>query len=208
MPLHYLRKDGNRVLGIWKVTETEDWFKQQLDAPWIAEELEHYSASVRRMEYLAVRMLLKELTGFVCRVKHLPSGKPFLENVAVSVSISHTKGYAAVLLDEAGANPGIDIEYYADRVCKIASRFMHPEEWKGSAGPEDVKWLLLHWSAKETIYKRLGVDEVDFCQHLRLLPFVLFEEGSLQACEFRTPENRHFDIHYLFENDFVLTWSV
>lgn len=208
MPLHYLRKDGNRVLGIWKITETEDWFKQQLDAPWIVEELERYSASVRRMEYLAVRMLLKELTGIVCRVRHLPSGKPFLENVVASVSISHTKGYAAVLLDEDGANPGIDIEYYADRVCKIASRFMHSEEWQGSAGPDDVKWLLLHWSAKETLYKRLGVDEVDFCRHLRLLPFVLSGEGSLQACEFRTSENRHFDIHYLFENDFVLTWSV
>lgn len=208
MPLHYLHKDGNRVLGIWKVTETEEWFKQQLDAPWIAEELGRYSASVRRMEYLAVRMLLKELTGTMCRVKHLPSGRPFLENFATSVSISHTKGYAAVLLDEAGANPGIDIEYYADRVCKIASRFMHPDEWQGSKGPDDVKWLLLHWSAKETLYKRLGVDEVDFCQHLRLLPFVLSGKESLQACEFRTSENRHFDVHYLFENDFVLTWSV
>lgn len=208
MPLHYLHKDGNRVLGIWKVTETEEWFKQQLDAPWITEELERYSASVRRMEYLAVRMLLKELTGTMCRVKHLPSGRPFLENFAASASISHTKGYAAVLLDEAGANPGIDIEYYADRVCKIASRFMHPDEWQGSKGPDDVKWLLLHWSAKETLYKRLGVDEVDFCQHLRLLPFVLSGKGSLQACEFRTSENRHFDVHYLFENDFVLTWSV
>lgn len=162
MPLHYLRKDGNRVLGVWKVTETEEWFKQQLDVPWIAEELGRYSASVRRIEYLAVRMLLKELTGMACRVKHLPSGKPFLDNFAASVSISHTRGYAAVLLDEAGANPGIDIEYYADRVCKIASRFMHPEEWKGSTGPDDVKWLLLHWSAKETLYKILGVDEVDF----------------------------------------------
>ena len=85
---------------------------------------------------------------------------------------------------------------------------MHPDEWQGSKGPDDVKWLLLHWSAKETLYKRLGVDEVDFCQHLRLSPFVLSGKGSLQACELRTPENRHFDVRYLFENDFVLTWSV
>ena len=43
---------------------------------------------------------------------------------------------------------------------------------------DEVYALLLHWSAKEALFKLMGVEEVDFIRHLRIFPFSLSEEGS------------------------------
>ena len=42
---------------------------------------------------------------------------------------------------------------------------------------DEVYALLLHWSAKEALFKLMGVEEVDFIRHLRIFPFSLSEKG-------------------------------
>ncbi len=36
---------------------------------------------------------------------------------------------------------------------------------------DEVYVLLLHWSAKETLFKVMGVEGVDFIRHLHIFPF-------------------------------------
>ena len=64
------------------------------------------------------------------------------------------------------------------------------------------------WSAKETLYKVLGCQEVDFVEHLRVMPFEVGETGTLSGAEYRTGRHRLFQIRYLLHPDFVCTWCV
>lgn len=73
---------------------------------------------------------------------------------------------------------------------------------------DEVYVLLLHWSAKETLFKVMGVEGVDFIRHLHIFPFVMEEEGCLEAQEYRTEEQWHYRVRYLTHPDFVLTWTI
>jgi len=72
----------------------------------------------------------------------------------------------------------------------------------------DTWALLLHWSAKEVMFKCMNTPEVDFREHLRIFPFTVTEKGAFSAEEYRTPEQRKFEIRYMLHPDFVLTWQV
>ena len=154
----------------------------------------------------ASRVLLQELTGGPARIAYRPDGAPFLPDLPLHISISHTKGYAAVLLQERPA-AGIDIEYRSGRVSKIRSRFMNPEEEAGIDKEHETEHLLLHWCAKETLFKMIGREEVDFLRHLHVRPFPYAEEGSFTVYETRTGQGAVYQLNYLVTPDFVLTRS-
>ena len=103
---------------------------------------------------------------------------------------------------------GIDIERYGVRVRRVVSRFVRPDEEKTMNQGDEVYVLLLHWSAKETLFKVMGVEGVDFIRHLHIFPFVMEEEGCLEAQEYRTEEQWHYRVRYLTHPDFVLTWTI
>ena len=111
MPLLKTWTEENGRWGIWQVTETLEELCACLSDDVVWQELERLKAPSRKMEYLAVRVLLKTMLGKEARIGHEPSGKPFLTEGEYHVSISHTKGYVAVGLHES-AQPGIDIEAY------------------------------------------------------------------------------------------------
>mgnify|MGYP000016543064 CR=1 FL=1 len=67
-----------------------------------------------RLEWLAVRVLLYTLSGEEKEIAYHPSGKPYLADASASLSISHTKGYVAVVLGLPGREVGIDIEQYGE----------------------------------------------------------------------------------------------
>ena len=155
---------------------------------------------------MACLVLLQELTGGPVCVAYRPNGAPYLSGSSLHISISHTKGYAAVLLQNRPA-AGIDIEYRSERVSKIRSRFMNSEEEAGIDKEHETEHLLLHWCAKETLFKMIGQEEVDFLHHLHVRPFPYAEEGSFTVYETRTEEGAVYRLDYLVTPDFVLTRS-
>lgn len=113
-----------------------------------------------------------------------------------------------MIIGEAGKEVGIDIEQYGERVHKVAHKYMRTDEPLSSYQGTDTWALLLHWSAKEVMFKCMNTPEVDFREHLRIFPFTVTEKGVFSAEEYRTPEQRKFEIRYLLHPDFVLTWQV
>lgn len=166
-----------------------------------------YAAPHRRLEWLAVRALLFTLLGEEREIAYRPSGKPYLADGSYALSISHTKGYAAVILGTPDSEVGIDIEQYGERVRKVAHKFMRPDEQASAYEGNEVWSLLLHWSAKETMFKCLNASEVDFKEHLQVFPFIPRREGTFDAREYRTDRRQMFHISYQITSDFVLTWS-
>ncbi|MBQ8442680.1 MAG: 4'-phosphopantetheinyl transferase superfamily protein [Bacteroides sp.] len=207
MPLYRTYKKGDLVVGIWKVDETVEQLRSMFHQFSIYEEgFERFSAEKRKQEWLAVRVLLKELLGEEKPIVYLPSGKPYLADKSAYISFSHTHGYVAVAVHPS-AEVGIDIEQYATRVQRLASRFVREDERMSVASGDEIYALLLHWSAKETMFKLMEEAAVDFLDHLRILPFHLQESGVMEAEEYRSEKELKFLIHYDTHPDYVLTFA-
>ena len=146
-----------------------------------------------------------ELLGML---EHKADYSSFLERVSAEKRrqerISHTKDYVAVILDKRPT--GIDIEYRSDRILKIRSRFMNPEEEAGIDLEHEVEHLLIHWCAKETLFKIIGQEGVDFQKHLHVNPFPYLSSGTFKGRETRTEACREYELAYQVTPDYVLTW--
>ena len=157
MPLLRIIKRDEATIGLWEMVDgefdscTDDYLRGA-----IGEAEKRYKSNARRMEYICERALLKDMmNGRIVNIFHNEDGKPILNN-GLNISISHTRGYIAIILSET-KNVGIDIEYVSDRVEKIASRFMREDE-----SADDIMSLLIHWCAKETLYKLFSSEHLDF----------------------------------------------
>ena len=133
------------MVGVWKVDETIEQLRSMFHQFSIYEEdFMRFSAEKRKLEWLAVRVLLKELCGEEKKIAYLPSGKPYLEDQSAFVSFSHTVGYVAVALHPS-AEVGVDIEQYGTRVKRVASRFIREDEKISIESGDEIYALLLHW---------------------------------------------------------------
>lgn len=207
MPLYQTYRKGELRVGIWKVEETICQMRSMfVDFSLYESGLQRFKSEKRQLEWLAVRVLLKELVGEEKEIGYLPSGKPYLEDRSACVSFSHTSGYVAVAVHPE-KEVGIDIEQYGLRVRKLASRFVRDDERSSVEAGDEIYALLLHWSAKETMFKLMGHSDVDFLDHLHILPFIPTDSGEMKAVEYRTEMRHTFQVSYYTHPDYVLTFA-
>ena len=196
------------ALGIWRIDETAGELLGRLDRKeWYTPFLETAASGSRRLEWLAVRVLLKEMLGRETRIAYTGAGRPYLPEETKTVSISHMAGYAAVLLSDAGA-PGIDIERISDRVIKVAPRFLCEQELQEVDPERSRESLALYWSAKEAVFKALQQQEVDFRKQLYVSPFQVGTAGRIRVRERRTESGGWYRLEYRLMNGYVLTYTV
>lgn len=201
MGLFHLEENNIYRYGIWKIEEDEIFLRNFINV----EIYTPFSNSGKRIEFLAVRALAKKMDINPQMIAYLPSGKPYIKESALNISISHTNGYTAILLS-CQNYVGIDIEQKSERIIKVRSRFMHPEEEMQLSGQkeEESTLLLLHWCTKESLFKAIPDEGVDFLRELRILQFTIHaKKGSFKAKALRSGIN--FQVDYQIEKDFVLT---
>jgi len=209
MPL--LQKHVSPLWGIWKIEESWEELLCQFERPEKYHPfLNQRRSEGRKSEWLAVRLLLKELLGAETTVSYRDNGAPYLPESAFHISISHTKGFAAVLLSP-DRPVGIDIEYCSERVRRIKSRFLNENELNLLGKNPATNDLLVCWSAKETAFKMTAQKTADWLHDIQLVDFKSFRNGDggiLTVRESLTPQSSVFQINYLIMPDFVLTYSV
>lgn len=205
----FLQDKTERVhWAVWKMEESLETlfaFLPDRQRIWCEQEMQRFISEHRKKEWLSVRVLLNFMLGEEKRIGYSSEGKPFLADHSAFISISHTKGYVAVILSPV-IPVGIDIEQYGQRVHKVSGRFIRPDE-RVEVYQGDATWsLLLHWSAKETIFKYMKAPDADL-RKLRLLPFLPQENGMFQVREYVTEEQQLFPVCYRLSPNFVLTWT-
>ena len=186
--------DTGGLLALWKMEESREelllYFPMHLRSEAIA-----YTSSIRShqraLEWLSTRAMLFVLLG---------DDKTILNHI----SISHTKEYVVILLHESLA-VGIDIERRSERVKKVANKFISEKEYIDLA--QKTVHQLLHWSAKESLFKLINQQGVDFKEHLYIHPFNPVDKGTMTASETRTDQSRTFLIQYEVHDEYVLTWT-
>ena len=200
--------DNGATIGIWKMEENEEEllsiFKEK--EPEYRAKVYHLHSHKRRLEFLSVRCLLKEFTNSENAVCYDTNGRPSLFDNSFKISISHTNGYASVILHP-HINVGIDIEQKNDKILRLKQRFLSIEELENINREREVEHLLLCWSAKETLFKILNEKEVDFISHLHLSPFLPSEKGVIHCYETKTVKKCEFALNYRIEKDYVLVWG-
>lgn len=178
-------------LGLWHIEESVDELLNRY--PSLSSEVSSYRSDARRLEKLAVYSLLFMMTGDTnLRICHNEAGKPFVNGW--NISISHTKGFAAVILSK-DKNVAIDIEHISPRVFKIANRFVRSDE-----DAPTLESLLLHWSAKETIYKYFSESDLHFFD----MRIHNIKENELWVDNLK--DNAEVMVTYRFSPDYVLTF--
>ena len=207
--------DGIRVV-VWHVTEEyEELLGMLPDADSVQNEAEQqFSSEFRRVEWTAVHVLLYTVLDRQVHISYNEQGAPMLPDYeGLHISISHTKGYVAIALSET-AVVGIDVEQIErlnnnqfddkekmPRVEKVRNRFMRDDEYA-----ETLVGMLLHWSAKETVFKVLGREGVDFQDEMKVQPFDETQyEGDFQLEDMK--EDDTYIIYYKVFDDFVLTYT-
>ena len=111
MPLLFVKSlDKDVRLGVWKIEEdVDDFLTSQAEMHTIfQQEIAAYKSQARRLEKLAVYSLLWNMVNDCPIITHNADGKPFVQGR--NISISHTKGYAAVMVSP-HSEVAVDIEY-------------------------------------------------------------------------------------------------
>lgn len=198
--------------AIWKQEETIEELLAILPAAGIAyrEQLNKFSSETRKKEWLSVRVLLYKMLEDEKQISYHSSGRPYLADNSASISISHTKKYVAVIVAK-DLQVGIDIERTGERIKRVVHKFVKEEELPDQPDKEvaDIELYTILWSAKETMFKCMDTEAVDFREHLHVdvnVPF--FSKPYLTARETKTPGMQLFHINYMIqEGEFVMTWT-
>ena len=207
-----LDDDYHSRVGVWQITESEEELKALASVP--SDELEEISyiknESLRKQK-LAVRCLLDALFEEKVYLSHHDNGKPYIENSAMNISITHTNRYVAVILnptDEVGIDcESLDRDFSA--VKKKALSEDEIEEVEEIDEEQRNEQLAIYWCAKEAVYKMISQYGVDFAEQIESDDFRLRGEGELVAT-FTDKDGfeEEYELEYITFDRHVLVWVV
>lgn len=196
-------------IAVWEISENEEELLNLLPPLENKEEkfLQNISNASRRKEWLASRVLTYQLTGLYPAIGYNESGQPFLIHSCDNLTISHTKGYAAIGLSKKTI-PGVDIEYPSDRIKKVSERFLNAlekqfiqEKWR------DIQ-LGLIWCAKEAVYKASGLPGLAFKEQIIISPFSPNStHGSFVATVHAQNQILPYSLNYQINKNYYLVWT-
>ena len=204
-----LDDDGHSRLGIWHVTESEAELRALSSIP--TDELEEISfikSESLRKQKLAVRALLDAMFEEKVYLSHHDNGKPYIENNATNISITHTDKYVAVILNDQD-DPGIDCESFDRDFSAVEKKALSEEEIEDLDDERKNEQLAIYWCAKEAIYKRMSIGNVDFAEQIELEKFRPKGEGELEATFIhKDGHEEEFELEYITFDRHVLVWLV
>ncbi len=193
MPIHSIEDIDGGKLGLWRIDGTEEETYDRLFG--VSGDKVHPRTSLQRK---ASRLLLADMLGFLPELGKHENGKPFLQNSPLNVSISHTDGYAAVMLGE--CDVAVDVQAVNPRIMKLRERYLKPEEMLMAP---DMETATLLWAAKETVYKYRATEKHDFKAPIGIASIM---DASLIASLTIGTDTLGMDLGYRWLTGAVLVW--
>ena len=207
----YLKKEleNEAEIGVWEITETEEELKELSSTP--ADEMEEISfikSESMRKQRLAVRALLNSMFDEKVYLSHHDNGKPYIENNPINISITHTDRFVAVILHDE-EDVGIDIESLDRDFSVVEKKALSEDEIEDLDDEKRNEQLAICWCAKEAIFKRLSVYNLDFAEQIEIERFRPRGEGELEATFINKDEDEEeFELEYITFERHVLVWVV
>ncbi len=202
-----LDDDYHSRIGIWQVTETEEELRNLTSIPTDEqEELSYIKSESLRKQKLAVRALLDTMFEEKVYLSHHDNGKPYIENEAINISITHTEKYVAVLLNDS-EEVGIDCESLDRDFSAVEKKALSDEEIEDLDDEKRNEQLAIYWCAKEAVYKKMSQYNVDFAEQIEIDSFHPKGEGELEAT-FTDKDGfeEELNLKYMVFDRHVLVW--
>ncbi len=206
MPLIHRREiRQDAIIGIWEVTESEAELLALYPAR--ADELQtlhSFSHPFRRTQFLASRLLLHTLVPNA-KIIYDANGKPFPEDKATHLSLSHTGKLIAMMTDSKQC--GIDIETIRPKIEKIASKFLSDEERFACIEEPVAQRMYVYWCVKEAIYKVEGAKNVSLKSDIFVEHVLNPVSGSVKATLKHDSRSFSRDVYYEQFGECMLAWT-
>lgn len=207
MPIVFEESLGNDTsIALWKIEETAIELENQLQLKDHEISFLHKLVGEKRnLQWLATRVLLRKMlkTNDYIDLRCDENGKPYLKSKSHFISLSHSYGYAAVIISES-QKVGIDIEIIKPKIEKIAFKFLSNIELKNIDTQNTIPYLYVCWCAKEALYKMNGLRETSFKNHIFLQPFTFKSHGNFKATINKDQQTNDFTVFYKQINDYML----
>jgi len=210
MAVKLIENQDSGLLGCWEISETTDQLLEMLQPE--RKELDKFLTfrnDARRREWLAARLLLKEMTGSIAGIDYNPAGKPVLAGYPGYLSISHSTGIVAIYYHPL-FRPGIDVEAITRNITRLAPKFLSERELEdctiGNQLSNDD--LMLRWCAKEAVFKMVPDAEIDFAGQIfcKATPLQT-RAGTFEAIFTMHGIGTTIPLHYRFLGNILMVWG-
>ena len=201
--------DYHSRIGVWQITESEAELRALSSIP--SDELEEISyikSESLRKQKLAVRALLDAMFEDKVYLNHHDNGKPYIENSAVNISITHTDRYVAVMINDT-EEVGIDCESLDRDFSAVEKKALSEDEIDDleDDAEDRSEQLAIYWCAKEAVYKMMGQYRVDFAEQIEIDDFRPRGEGELEATfTHKDGYEENLELQYMTFDRHVLVW--
>ena len=195
-------------LGVWEITEDYDTLYGMVDLATVEKaKLDSFKNISRKVEWLSVRALVKNMLGKDTRILYNAENKPFVRGNTHNISISHSNNLTAVLISK-NKLVGIDLEFMSGKISKVADKFINEKE--SITSDEEMKkyHLYLHWCAKEAMYKILDKQDINFRDALTIARFTPEEHGFMNGIVLNGNGEVGIELEYLQHDNYALVWCV
>jgi len=195
-------------LGVWEIAEDFDTLNSMVNLAAVEKtKLNSFKNISRKVEWLSVRALVKNMLGKDTEILYNSENKPFVRGNTHSISISHSNSLTAVLISK-DKKVGIDLEFMSGKISKVADKFMNKKE-SVTSDPEMKKYhLYLHWCAKEALYKICDKQDINFRDGLTIAPFEPDDHGFMNGHVVNGNGEQDFELEYLHHDNYALVWCV
>lgn len=205
MPFQETHDEDDRILGLWKIQETEQALLSYIPGEQIPEYLIHPQ---KRLEWVAGRVLtFKLLSRWKYDYQGITKdryGKPYPTGHRLELSLSHSYPFVAAIV--CTSEPvGIDVEQPKEKLLRIAPRILAPHELE-NAGRDVVKHCV-YWCAKETLIKIHGKKDLSFATSLNVDPFALADEGEIVGRIIAADNQIAIPLQYRASSSMVLVYN-
>jgi len=196
------------IIGIWNISEEyNELFSKVFLLPEEIEILNSFSNIPRKIEWLSVRVLLREMTGKDHTIQYNGSRKPFIKGNRYNISISHSKSFSSILLSKK-KKVGIDLEYMSHRISRIAHKFINDKEVITENEDKRKYHLYIHWCAKEALYKICDKQDINFKSNLTIEPFIPKNKGELNGWVHNKSRTELFKMKYFSIDNYIIVYTI
>lgn len=163
-------------IAVWHITENESILSEMCAQQGITPpNLATTHLAKRRIEIMVEHLLIRHLLKRFELVIHNSNGAPYLKNHNCNLSISHSKRFVIVAIST--LNIGIDIETLSTQVLRVRTKFLCEQEMSNITD-NDIEANTAAWTAKEALYKAIGVRGVDLSHDILIDSKALAERES------------------------------
>jgi phosphopantetheinyl transferase len=163
--------------------------------------LESKKTDLSKEQFLSVRKLL-ELENPKFKIRYDKSGRPSI-NSKLNISISHSKELAGIVLSNS-SKIGIDVQVSESKILNIPNKFLNDSEILNTE--YDVDNLIMIWTAKESIYKALGINGASFSENI-IIDRIIEKEKKGEGHYVKGNKKIKFILNFFFLDNYTICYA-